>query len=103
MGRGNVTARIPNSGFEGANVDSFGHISGNRQMRGLTTGLALSDRQSEMIDNLKRYLDKHFPSEHEGPSSSFTPEWFDDDEFEWHRAFNRKLAEDGWLVSHWPE
>jgi acyl-CoA dehydrogenase len=71
-------------------------------MRSLTTGFALSHGQAQMIDDLKRYLDEYFPSEHEGPSGA-TPEWFSDEEFEWVRSFNSQLTRDGWLVSHWPE
>ncbi len=70
-------------------------------MRGLTTGFAVSEAQAAMLDDLKRYLDKNFPSEHEGVVSA-TPEWFDDEEFAWIRDFNGQLAKDGWLVPHWP-
>jgi acyl-CoA dehydrogenase len=69
---------------------------------GLTTGLTLSAQQTGMLDELNRYLDEHFPTAHEGPSGS-TPEWGDDDEYEWVRQFNAQLARDGWLTAHWPE
>lgn len=71
-------------------------------MRGLTTGFELSPAQAEMLDELKRYLDKEFPREHEGVAGA-TPEWSDDEEFAWIRRFNRQLAQDGWLVPHWPK
>jgi acyl-CoA dehydrogenase len=71
-------------------------------MRGLTTGLPLSAQQADMLDELNSYLDEHFPTAHEGPSGS-TPEWGDDDEYEWNRQFNAQLTRDGWLTAHWPE
>src|SRR5579875_2900601 len=71
-------------------------------MRGLTTGFELSPAQAEMLDELKRYLDKEFPREHEGVAGA-TPEWSEDEEFAWIRRFNRQLAQDGWLVPHWPK
>jgi acyl-CoA dehydrogenase len=68
----------------------------------LNTGLVLTGQQTTMVEELRAYLDEHFPTKHEGPTGG-TPEWFSDEEFEWVRAFNGRLARDGWLVAHWPE
>ena len=72
-------------------------------MRSDVSGFALLPSQLEMLEELNSYLDDNFPREHEGGSGSTTPEWSEDKEFEWIRDFNRRLAQDGWLVPHWPE
>jgi alkylation response protein AidB-like acyl-CoA dehydrogenase len=69
-------------------------------MTGLTTGFQLSGRQAEMLAELKRYLHKTFPREHECDTS---PEWSPDEEYQWCRRYNQQLFDDGWLVPHWPE
>ncbi|MCF6387422.1 acyl-CoA dehydrogenase family protein [Mycobacterium sp. MBM] len=70
-------------------------------MRGLTSGFPLSDDQRALLDELKAYLDENFPDDR-AMAADLTAEWASDEEYEWLHAFNRRLAEDGWLIPHWP-
>ena len=70
-------------------------------MRGLTSGFPLSDAQRVMLDELKAYLDENFPDDR-SVAADLTAEWASDEEYEWLHQFNRRLAEDGWLIPHWP-
>jgi alkylation response protein AidB-like acyl-CoA dehydrogenase len=62
--------------------------------------LRLTRAQEELRDSLRAFLDAELPPEHEeGPESA---EWAPDAEYEWIRAFNRRMGAAGWLVPHWP-
>ncbi|MEW5810431.1 MAG: acyl-CoA dehydrogenase family protein [Actinomycetota bacterium] len=70
-------------------------------MRGLTSGFPLSEAQRTMLDELKAYLDENFPDDR-AVAADLTAEWASDEEYAWLHQFNRRLAEDGWLIPHWP-
>jgi acyl-CoA dehydrogenase len=70
-------------------------------MRELSTGYPLSDQQRDMLADLKNYLGKNFPREHDAVAG-MTPEWSSDEEYDWQHRFNQQLAKDGWLIPQWP-
>src|SRR6266540_2687498 len=58
--------------------------------------------QERIRTEINAFLDEHLPADFE--ESPVGTEWSGDpDEMAVARAFNKKLAEKGWLTAHWPK
>src|SRR2546423_9643937 len=62
----------------------------------------LSTEHEKLRDDIRAFLHEHLPADFE--ESPVGTEWSGDpDEMSAARAFNKKLAEHGWLTAHWPK